>query len=114
MKWSNEWEYQGTVFIRCMNCKKALPVQYKDNHKCKPLNVAVAKTSAEREVLENATVERETVGSDMTEIKERLEEMRIRLGNIEVLQGKQYDEFAPQLNAILEKLSTDEKPTSPV
>jgi len=35
MDWSDEWEYQGTTFVRCNACGKAMPVEFKEKHKCK-------------------------------------------------------------------------------
>jgi len=34
-EWSDTWEYEGTEFIRCKDCGKAMPTQFKGNHKCK-------------------------------------------------------------------------------
>lgn len=35
MEWSDEWDYEGMTFIRCIDCKKAMPLKFKENHKCK-------------------------------------------------------------------------------
>lgn len=32
--WADEWDYQGKKFTRCLDCKKAMPVEWKDKHSC--------------------------------------------------------------------------------
>ena len=59
--WSEPWDYNGVTFIRCKDCGKIGPLQFKNTHKCKATETEYKKASETKPKNEQPTIE-EDVG----------------------------------------------------